>query len=407
MLIVEHASTLPKFEKIVYKPIPVRELLLEMKNLSELMIDLAYSSALYNDKDLAEDVLALERRVDSLSYLLDMEIMVAARDAKDAEALIGVSIVAASTDKISDAAADIAAIVTRNIGIHPIIGEIFQKVEERLMKVTVKPNSEIVKKTIGELNLAARMGVDIIAIRRNHDWTLNPKETETVFQGDILITRGAPSGIEEFKDIAEGTLTALDTEKRAKFEEIVSRFVELKDTSELMMDLAYSSLMLNSKELAEEVERLEERMDQLHTDFELLALTSDFKKEEASGFLGLIRLGVATEKIADAAADMAEVVLRGIEPHPILQLTIKDAEETVTQACVTADSPLVGKSLKEARVHEETGMWVLVIKRNDKCVRPRGDSKISAGDVLVASGYTEGVDDLRRLASPTQTCIIE
>ena len=100
--------------------------------------------------------------------------MVAARDAKDAEALIGVSIVAASTDKISDAAADIAAIVTRNIGIHPIIGEIFQNVEERLMKVTVKPNSEIIMKTIGELNLAARMGVDIIAIRRNRDWILNP-----------------------------------------------------------------------------------------------------------------------------------------------------------------------------------------------------------------------------------------
>ena len=404
---MEYVSTLPKFEKIVYKPIPVRELLLEMKNLSELMIDLAYSAALYNDKDLAEDVLALESRVDYLSYLLDMEIMVAARDAKDAEALIGVSIVAASTDKISDAAADIAAIVTRNIGIHPIIGEIFQKVEERLIKVTVKANSEFIKKAIGELNLAERMGVDIIAIRRNHDWILNPKETETVFQGDILITRGAPSGIEEFKDLAEGKLATLDTEKRAKFEEIVSRFVELKDTSELMMDLAYSSLMLNSKELAEEVERLEERMDQLHTDFELLALTSDFKKEEASGFLGLIRLGVATEKIADAAADMAEVVLRGIEPHPILMLTIKEAEETVTQACVTGDSPLVGKSLKEARVHEETGMWVLVIKRNDNCVRPRGDSKIEVGDVVVASGYAEGADALKRLASPTQTCNVE
>jgi uncharacterized protein with PhoU and TrkA domain len=404
---LEYALTLRQFEKIVYKPIPVRELLLEMKNLSELMIDLAYSAALYNDKDLAEDVLELENRVDSLSYLLDMEIMVAARDAKDAEALIGVSIVAASTDKISDAAADIAAIVTRNIGIHPIIGEIFQNVEERLMKVTVEPNSEIIMKTIGELNLAARMGVDIIAIRRNRDWILNPAETESVFQGDILITRGTPSGIEEFKDLAEGKLATLDTEKRAKFEEIVSRFVELKDTSELMMDLAYSSLLLNSKELAEEVEGLEERMDQLHTDFELLALTSDFKKEEASGFLGLIRLGVATEKIADAAADMAEVVLRGIEPHPILKLTIREAEETVTQACVTADSTLVGKSLKEARVHDETGMWVLVIKRNDKCLRPRGDSKIAAGDVLVASGYSEGADDLKRLASPTQACVAE
>jgi uncharacterized protein with PhoU and TrkA domain len=251
------------------------------------------------------------------------------------------------------------------------------------------------------------MGVDIIAIRRNHDWVLNPNENETVFQGDILITRGAPSGIEEFKDLAEGSLATLETEKRAKFEQIVSRFVELKDTSELMVDLAYTSLMLNSKELAEEVERLEERMDQMHTDFELLALTSDFKKEEASGFLGLIRLGVATEKIADAATDMAEVVLRGIEPHPILQLAIKQAEETVTQACVTEDSPLVGKTLKEAQVHEQTGMWVLVIKRSDQCLRPRADAKIQAGDVLIASGYAEGADDLKKLASPTQACKIE
>jgi len=398
---------MPRFEKIEYKPIPVRELLLEMKNLSELMIDLAYSAALYNDKDLAEDVLALESRVDTLAYLLNMELMVASRNPKDAEAMVGISKVASSTDKISDAAADIAAIVTRNIGIHPIVGEIFEKVEERLIKVTVKANSTIVKKRIDELDLAAKMGVDIIAIRRNKDWILDPEGTERILQGDILITRGTSLGIEEFKDLAEGALAKLNVAERAKFEEIVSRFVELKDTSELMLDLAYSSLMLNSKDLAEEVELLEERMDQMHTDFELLALTSDFKKEEASGFLGLIRLGVATEKIADAAADIAEVVLRGIEPHPILKLTIKEAEETVAQACVTGDSPLVNKTLKEARVHEETGMWVLMIKRGEKYLRPRADSKIQAGDVLVASGYAEGADDLKKLASPAQVCNVE
>jgi uncharacterized protein with PhoU and TrkA domain len=400
-------ADMPKFEKIKYKPIPVRELLLEMKNLSELMIDLSYSAALFNDKDLAEDVLALEDRVDTLAYLLEMEIMVASRDPKDAEAMVGISRVASSTNKISDASADIAAIVIRNIGVHPIVGEIFEKVEERLMKVTVKADSAIVKKRIEELDLAARMGVDIIAIRRNSDWILNPKKTERVFQGDTLITRGAQSGSEEFKDLAEGKLAKLNVEERAKFEEIVSRFVELKDTSELMLDLAYSALMLNSKELADEVEVLEERMDKLHTDFELLALTSDFKKEEASGFLGLIRLGVATEKIADAAADMAEVVLRGIEPHPILKLTIREAEETVAQACVNAESPLVNKTLKEARVHEETGMWILMIKRGEKYVRPRADSKIQAGDILVASGYAEGADDLKKLASPTQVCRVE
>ena len=201
---------MPQFEKIEYKPIPVSDLLVEMKNLSELMIDLAYSAALFNDKELAEDVIELESRIDTLAYLLDMEIMIAARDAKDAEILIGVSTVAAAADKISDAAADIAAIVTRNIGVHPIIGEIFEKVEERLMKATVKEGSVIVGKKIDELDLAARMGVDIIAIRRNKDWILDPDETERVFLGDILITRGAPMGIKEFKGLAEGRLTKLE-----------------------------------------------------------------------------------------------------------------------------------------------------------------------------------------------------
>jgi uncharacterized protein with PhoU and TrkA domain len=201
---------MPRFEKIAYKPIPVRELLIEMKNLSELMIDLAYSAALFNDKELAEDVLVLESRIDTLGYLLGIEIMIAARgDPKDAEALIGVSTVAAATDKISDAAADIAAIVTRNIGVHPIVSSIFEKVEERLMKATVKEGAVLIGEKIGKLDLAARMGIDIIAIRRNKDWIINPKGIERILVGDILITRGAPLGTKEFKDLAEGNTTQL------------------------------------------------------------------------------------------------------------------------------------------------------------------------------------------------------
>ena len=202
---------MPRFERIAYKPVPVRELLIEMKNLSELMIDLSYSAALFNDKELAEDVLALESRIDTLGYLLDIEIMVASRgDPKDAEALVGVSTVAAATDKISDAAADIAAIVTRNIGVHPIVGSIFEKVEERLMKATVKEGSIIIGKKIGRLDLAARMGIDVIAIRRNKDWIINPNIEEKILINDVLITRGAPLGTKEFRDLTEGRLNQLE-----------------------------------------------------------------------------------------------------------------------------------------------------------------------------------------------------
>ncbi len=192
----------------------------------------------------------------------------------------------------------------------------------------------------------------------------------------------------------------MSKKRRRKFEEIVEKFVELKDTSELMMNLAYSSLLMNSRELAEEVQKLEEYVDKLHTDFELLVLSSGFKKEEAKGFLGLIRLGVVTEKIADAAAEIAEVVLREIEPHPVLKLTIEEAEETITYVTVSENSPLVNKTLREAKVPEETGMWVLAIRRGDRCVRPKPETRIQVGDVLIASGYAEGEEDLKRLAAP-------
>ena len=183
------------------------------------------------------------------------------------------------------------------------------------------------------------------------------------------------------------------------FKKIVDKLVFLKDTSELMIDLAYSSLLLNSQALAEEVEALENYMDDLHTDFELLVLSSGFTPEESKDFLGLIRLGVVTEEIADAAMEIADVVLRELEPHPILRLVIEEAEETVTRVTVSETSTLVGKKIREVQIQEETGMWVLVIRRNKWWLRPRPDTVIKAGDILIASGYAEGEADFEALVS--------
>ena len=183
------------------------------------------------------------------------------------------------------------------------------------------------------------------------------------------------------------------------FEKIVDRLVTLKDTSELMIDLAYSSLILNSQALAEEVEALENHIDDLYTEYERLVLSSGFTSEESKDFLGLMRLGVITEEIADAGMEIADVVLKGLEPHPILKLVIEEAEETVTKVTVTEKSPLVGKTIKEARIQDETGMWVLVIRRGNWWLRPRPNTTIKEGDILIASGYAEGETDFETLAT--------
>jgi uncharacterized protein with PhoU and TrkA domain len=182
-------------------------------------------------------------------------------------------------------------------------------------------------------------------------------------------------------------------------EEIANRLAVLKDTYELMIDLAYSSLLFNSRELAEEVQLLEDRVDQMHVEFEFLVMSSGFKPEDSKDYLGLMRLGIATERIADAARRIADVVLRGLEPHPVLRLVIEEAEETVTRIRVSGTSSLVGRTLREIKIPAETGMWLLVIRRGGEWIRPKPDTVIKADDILVASGYAEGEEDFISLAS--------
>jgi uncharacterized protein with PhoU and TrkA domain len=201
---------LAESEKIDYEPISVREALTEMKDVSEIMIDLAYSAALFNSHELAEEVLELEKRVDYLAYIIDMNTMLAARDAEEAKHLTAVTTVAAATNKISDASADIAAIVLKGIGIHPIVRKAFEQVEERLARTVVKPDSILVNQKLEDLELAAKIGVDIIAIRRRQKWLIDPNEDERIVEGDVLIVRGAPHGVDEMKGVSEGKIKELE-----------------------------------------------------------------------------------------------------------------------------------------------------------------------------------------------------
>jgi len=196
-------------ERVEYTPVSVRETLIQMKDISELMIDLAYSAALFNNRGLAEEVMALEKKMDTLVYVLYMNLMLAARDKEDAESLAGVAKVGSLTNSISDAAADIAGIVLNNIGIHPIVREVFQRTEEHLARVQVVESSILAGKTVEDMDLAAEVGVDIIAVRRGRHWMINP-EKEVVLPEDMLMARGTAEGLEKLQRAARGEVEDLN-----------------------------------------------------------------------------------------------------------------------------------------------------------------------------------------------------
>lgn len=182
-------------------------------------------------------------------------------------------------------------------------------------------------------------------------------------------------------------------------EYITNQLVEMKNTSELAIDLAYSALLLNNTFLAEEVQQLHANVENINVDFEQLLLSCPLRGEDAKGLVGLIRMGIAAERISLAASKIAQVVLRGIEPHPVLTMAIQEADETVERIVVPEESPLIGRTLKDAQLPEETGWWVLVIKRGDRWVRPKASTVVELGDLLVASGYADGEEDFKQVVS--------
>ena len=377
------------------RPAPVREILVDLKDLCELAIDLAYSAYLFHSPDLAQEVLEIEEHAGDLLLNLEMALMLAARRPEDAMALVPVSRVGSSIARIIDAAADIAKMVVRGAGLHPAIREAFAHTKERLVRVLVAEGSELANKKAGELE----PWVEVIAVKRNGDWILNPEDDELLLPGDVIIARGSPEEVRELVELAEEPSKAVGVpESDEHVVRLAELLTELKESSELAIDLAYTALLLNSPELAREAERLEEYVDELHADLQVAVLASKFNVVEVEDILALLRIAFLGEEIADAAAEMARVMLRGLEPHPVIKMAIEESDERVAIVEVAPSSPLVGKALAEARIPEETGMWIVAMRRGGRLFRPKGATLIKPGDVLIAVGYAEGEKDLAELA---------
>jgi uncharacterized protein with PhoU and TrkA domain len=84
-------------------------------------------------------------------------------------------------------------------------------------------------------------------------------------------------------------------------------------------------------------------------------------------------------------------------------MMIQSADETVDSVRVSEGTPFIGKTLKEAQLPEETGWWVLAIKRGDKWIRPKASTVLEVGDQVIASGYADGEEDFKQLLSGYST----
>jgi uncharacterized protein with PhoU and TrkA domain len=171
--------------------------------------------------------------------------------------------------------------------------------------------------------------------------------------------------------------------------------LKMKDTTELMIDLAYSALLYDNKAIAKEVHRLEDLIDRLNMQIQQEAVERT-AKEHPEAALFILRLSNSLEIIGDAALQIADITLRGMRPHPIFQESVKAADVSIARIYIPPRSPIVNKTLGELRLASETGMWIIAIRRKKRWIfGPDEFTTIKGGDILIGRGPEEGVAALR------------
>ncbi len=384
------------------KTFNAKDMLVDMKDISGSMLDLAYSAVLYSNPEIAKEVFKLEEKMHSLLYKLRISTMLGARNLEDAIEFAGILQIASAAEKISNAASDIAKIAT-SVDITGYLDR--EDFEEAVLNVKITPTSVLKDKTLKGLKLETEAGMRVLAIKRGSKWMYSPDKNERLLLDDLIITSGPTEGIPAFCKMATGKeykeKEKGDIVRRRITEEIADLLADMKNMSELMVGLSYSAVTFYNKEIANEVRDLEESMDLMKEELEILVIEAArgvTKRSNFNEFRGLLHVAVSSEVISDAAYEIADVVLRDIQLHPVFLASIEESDEIILKMEVI-NTVIFGKTLKELKIETRTGMFILAIRREEgKWVyNPSGSVEIRYGDLLIMRGPREGEDRMREI----------
>ncbi len=385
-------------QTVEYEPIGVKNLLISMKDSSELIVDLAYSAILHNSDDLAEEVLRLEEEMDLLQMQARMNMLMAARKPDDARQLAPVLGIIGAAEKISEAAGDIAEVVLGEEGLPGAIQASLPEAIEVLKRARVDESSEYAGRTLGEINLQTETGVRVIGIRDDEEWTLNPDYDSKLVAGDVLLLRGAEANVAEVFEAVTGEAYKHPEEhdhEISDLERAVDTIVLMKNVSELSVDLAYASVLFDDEELAEEVHSLEIEVDSLQRRLEAWTLQAASEVNDPVSLRGLLRLAGSSEVISDAALEITEGILRDIETHPVIAESVRESDIAVRRVTIAPNNSFDEKTIAEV-VQTHPGVSIIAIHRADDewVFYPEEEETLDAGDTVIIRGTWDATEKL-------------
>src|SRR4051794_1701236 len=174
---------------------------------------------------------------------------------------------------------------------------------------------------------------------------------------------------------------------------------EAKDTSELMIDLAYAALYFEDPDMAEEDMELEEHLSELVHEMRAVSILAARSPCDADAMASVLQVEGAIERLGNAAVDISRIVTHRLGIPRALVADLSAAEEVSHRVKVRDGSEMALRPLRELEMPTELGMRVVAIRReHDWITDVDGDEVLMPGDVLFVQGTAAGIPELRRLA---------
>jgi uncharacterized protein with PhoU and TrkA domain len=380
-----------------------------MKNIVSLVLDLAYASVIYESHKLRKEVYRLEEEIDDLASKLEIQTMLATRDFEDASEYASFLKIGYALRMIVNASADIADLHISIEGqpVPKIFKAIMNLSDESITRIKIDNISwqGLIDHAIHDLE--ELFGIDVMVINRKKKYLIGIDPSKDKFElDDRVICRGSKTALNVLSKASKGDLKSpedvtnnlestshdvleVPVDINPQEQNLVRTISYLKKKSELALDLAFSSLLLNDSRLADEVIRLETELDHLDRNLGNIALNIHAKSlEDQETVLNVIRLSKALEEISDAAALIISPLRSetGI-PH-ILRDVVQQTEESISIHEVSEDSEAIGSTVIEFE-NQVHGMWIVAIFRQDRgyIIDPPESFKIFPNDTLIFKAY--------------------
>lgn len=174
---------------------------------------------------------------------------------------------------------------------------------------------------------------------------------------------------------------------------------EAKDTSELMVDLAYAAVYFGDPDMADEVTALEERMTSLVQGMHTVCILAVRHPKDAEAMASVLQVVSAIERIANDAVEIACIVTSRLGIPAQLVADLSAAAEVSHRALVLKGSGLANRRLADFEMPVRMGLRVMAVRRGrDWITDVDGSTVVVPDDVLFLRGSPDGIPELRGLA---------